>query len=333
MATIRDVAKLAGVSIATVSRLLNKSGYVNEETKLKVEAAIRKLNYEPNTIARGLAGKKTGTLALVLPDISNPFFPELARAVEDVARTYGYTVLLCNSDNQPDKERGYMQVMRQRYVDGILFVSHTLNARDLESMSEAKIPIVMLDRSPAKVICPVVRSKNGEGAQLAVRHLLEVGCRKIGHIYGPQEMIVAKERVMGYEEAVRSFPWYTPTMMEPGYFTIEGGADAVEKLMSRHPDIDGLFIGNDLMALGALKKLKMLGVSVPDQVAICGFDGIQMAALTEPELTTIVQPIYDIGMMATRILIKKIEGLMEEHPIFEFDVSLAARGTTRTGRG
>lgn len=328
MATIKDVAKLAGVSVATVSRVINKNGYVNDDTKQRVEQAVSKLQYEPNAMARGLATKKTETIALILPDISNPFFPELARAVEDVARTYGYNVILCNSDNEANKERGYIHVLKQRYIDGILFASHTLREEDVNLMMKENIPFVVLDRAPVKANCSVVRSKNHEGAQIAFKHLLDVGCKKIAHIYGPQELATAKERLMGYEELAKHFDWYTPSLMVQGDFTIHGGGQAVEQLMRRHPDVDGIFLGNDLMALGAMKKLQQLGIRVPDQVAICGFDGIQLTTITEPEMTTIVQPTYDIGMLATRLLIKKIEGVSEENQIHEFDVTLIPRGST-----
>ncbi|GIP40219.1 LacI family transcriptional regulator [Paenibacillus sp. J31TS4] len=329
MATIRDVAKLAAVSVATVSRVLNNNGYVNKETKEKVQQAIQLLQYEPNTMAKGLAGKKTETLALVLPDISNPFFSEVARAVEDVAQLYGYTVVLCNTDSDTDKEQTYIQVMKRRYVDGMLFASNTLRAADVLMLNKANIPLVVLDRAPANVPCLVVRSKNNEGAKLAIRHLLDTGCRRIAHIYGPQETATGKERLIGYEEAVRSFPWYSPTLMEPGQFSIQGGMAAAEKLMERHPDIDGIFAGNDLMALGALKKLQQLGIPVPGRVSLIGFDGIELTRITEPELSTIAQPIYEIGATATRLLIKKIEGVQLENETYECEVELMARGSTR----
>ncbi|MEJ8543786.1 LacI family DNA-binding transcriptional regulator [Brevibacillus borstelensis] len=329
MATIRDVAKLAGVSVATVSRVINKNGYVNKETEQAVQQAIKMLNYEPNKVARGLASKKTETIALIMPDISNPFFSELARAVEDAARLYGYTVLICNSDNDSGKEQTYINVLKKRYVDGILFATHSLKAADISAMNEAGIPLVILDRAPSKASCYVVRSKNYEGATMAVRHLLQIGCKKIAHIYGPQETATGKERLLGYEDSVRHFEWFTPSLMVPGHFRINGGMEAVEQLLARHPDVDGIFAGNDLMALGALKKLQQMGLSVPDQVALCGFDGIELTVITEPELTTISQPIYDMGALSTRLLIQKIEGVAVDNQIYEFDVELIARGSTR----
>ncbi|MCL6605543.1 MAG: LacI family transcriptional regulator [Paenibacillus sp.] len=329
MATIGDVAKLAGISVSTVSRYLNKSGYVNAETEMKIKHAIEKLNYSPSVVARGLAGKNTKTLALLLPDISNPFFPELARAVEDVASIYGYTVILCNTDGQVGKEKKYIDALKSKNIDGIIFASHTLGQEDVDKLASYNIPYVCLDRAPTNGNCSVVRSNDLEGSKLAVKHLLEAGCKKIAHIYGPQDLITSKERLIGYEEAVRAFDWFSPSLMVPGDFGIESGKRATEILMNRHPDIDAIFAGNDLMAFGALKVLHRMGINVPEQVAVCGYDGISITEITEPELTTIAQPIYDMGALVSRILIKKIEGDLEEDQIHVLDVKLTARESTR----
>lgn len=331
MATIRDVAKLAEVSVSTVSRVLNKNGYVNKETEQKVLQAIELLQYEPNAVARGLAGKKTRTMALILPDITNPFFPELARAVEDVARTYGYTVILCNSDDQGEKEKSYIEVLKKKYIDGIIIASNTISEDDLKRMKVKDMPLVVLDRAPSNLACSVVCSKNVEGAKMAVRHLLQAGCKKIGHIYGPQDLITAKERLLGYEGSVKEFDWFTPSLMIPGFFDMDGGKQAVADLLARHPDVDGIFVGNDVMAVGVLKALHRMGIRVPDQIALCGFDGISITRMTEPELSTIAQPIYDMGALATRILIKKIEGLPVEDRIYELDVNLVVRDSSKRG--
>ncbi len=328
MATIRDVAKLANVSIATVSRVINQNSYVNGETEKKVSNAIELLKYKPNSIAKGLASGKTKTLALILPDISNPFFSELARAVEDSASNHGYTVFLCNTDSNTNKEKDYITKMKGRFVDGILFAGHTLQELDIKALEEEKIPLVVLDRAPGEDICLVVRSNNRDGAKLAVQHLLEVGCNKIAHVYGPQEAATARERLLGFEEAVKGFSWYTPSLLEQGDFTIKSGMDAVESLLKRHPDIDGIFTGNDLMALGVLKKLKQLKIKVPEQIALIGFDGIELTEITEPEITTIAQPIYQIGSVATSLLIEKIEGSKLLHQAHEIDVKLVVRGST-----
>lgn len=331
MATIRDVARLAGVSVATVSRVLNKNGYVNKETEQKVMMAIEQLQYEPNAVARGLAGKQTGTIALILPDISNPFFPELARGVEDVAHRHGYTVILCNSDDQGSKERSYIEVLKKKYIDGIIFASSTLEDADISKMRKSNIPLVLLDRAPNKESCSVVRVNNYAGAQMAVRHLLEIGCKRIAHIYGPLEMITARERLAGFEDLVKAFDWFSPTLMVPGVFSIDGGRKAIETLLAKHPDVDGIFAGNDLMAIGAMKALFSLGKRVPEDVSVIGFDGIGLTEIVEPELTTIAQPIYEMGTLAAATLIQKITGELAENPIHELDVTLMVRDSTNRG--
>lgn len=329
MATIRDVAKLAGVSVATVSRVINKNGYVNQETEQKVRKAIQELQFEPNAVARGLANKRTGTIAFILPDITNPFFAEMARAVEDAAQKHGFTVILCNSDDKGAKEKSYIEVLKKKYVDGIIFASQTLGKEDVAQMKKNSIPLVVLDRAPSEEACSIIRSQNFKGAQMAVQHLIEAGCHKIAHIYGPQEIVTAKERLQGYEEAVKGFAWFSPTLMVPGNFRIDGGMKAVELLLEKHPDVDGIFAGNDLMAVGALKALHRLGIRVPDQMVVCGFDGIGLTEVMEPELTTVAQPIYEMGSLAAEILIKKITGTLQENQVYELEVSLIARNSTR----
>ncbi|GED72963.1 LacI family transcriptional regulator [Brevibacillus reuszeri] len=328
-ATIRDVAKLAGVSVATVSRVMNQKGYVNSETEQKVNKAMQQLKFEPNQMARGLAGKRTKTIALILPDISNPFFPGLARGVEDIAQNNGYTVILCNSDDMGVKERSYIEVLKKKYIDGIIFATNNLVREDLERMEEAQIPFVMLDRAPNMESGCVIKVDNFGGAKAAVEHLLNVGCKKIAHVYGPQELTTAKERLAGYEEVAKQQSWYTPTLMIPGDFTIDGGIKAVEALLGKHPDLDGIFAGNDQMAVGVLKGLKRRGISVPGQVAVCGFDGVNLTEITEPELSTIAQPIYQIGELAANKLIERINLSSTHYETVELGVSLIVRESTR----
>jgi len=329
MATIRDVAKLAGVSVATVSRYLNKKGYVNAETEAKVARAIEQLRYEPNAVARGLAGKQMGTIALILPDISNPFFPEIARGVEDTALAHGFSVILCNSDDQSKKERTYIEFLKKKYIDGIIFASSTLDDDGLALMEKNNIPLVALDRAPSPKACTVIRSRNFEGAVMAVQHLLAAGCRKIAHLYGPQEVITARERLAGYESVAKAFPWYSPSLMVPGFFRIDGGMRAVQDLLVKHPDVDGIFAGNDLMAIGAMKALYQQGIRVPEDVAICGFDGISLTEVTQPELTTVAQPIYEMGAMAARALLEEIQSGTGARHVLEMDVTLLERASTR----
>jgi LacI family transcriptional regulator len=332
LVTIRDVARLAGVSVATVSRVINQKEIVNPETAEQVLRAIEQLQYEPNAVARGLAGKKMGIIALILPDILNPFFPALARGVEDVAHRKGLTVILGNSDDLGLKESSYIKVLKKKYVDGFIFASNTIREEDVIALRKEGIPIVLLDRGLDTTACPVIRSNNRLGAKLAVNHLLEQGCRKIAHIYGPQEFITARERLLGYEEVVSELEGFSPSLMVPGHFDIDSGRKGVEQLLARHPDIDGIFAGNDLMAVGALKALHERKILVPQQVKVCGFDGISLTEITEPELTTVAQPIYEMGGLATRILLDEIESGISENAIIELDVTLVNRKSTQRGQ-
>ncbi|MDR6225426.1 LacI family DNA-binding transcriptional regulator [Desmospora profundinema] len=329
MTTIRDVAKMAGVSVATVSRVINQINDVNKETENRVLRALRDLNYEPSTLSEGLGAEITATIAVILPDIVNPFFAELARAVEDTARAHRLTVIFCNSDDQGAKEKTYIEVLEMKTIDGILFASNILEGGAIDMMREKGIPFVLIDRAPKKGRCSVVRSKNAAGARMAVHHLIKGGCRKVAHIAGPQEFITARERQQGYLDVVGEADWFHPGLIVPGHFTIQGGKGAARALREHFPDVDGIFAGNDLMAVGALKALVRMGVNVPKEMALCGFDGVSVTEMTEPELTTIAQPIYEMGEAAVLELIKQMQGERGEDSVRELDVRLIERGSTR----
>lgn len=331
MSTIKEVAALAGVSVATISRVINKNGYVSSATEQKALQAMEQLQYEPNMFARGLAGKHMATIAIILPDITNPFFPELVRAVEDTCHKHEFGVFLCNSDGQSFKEKSYLELLKRKKIDGIVFATNSLEKKDVENLDKNKIPFVVLDRAPFENTCDIVRADNYRGAVLAVEHLLAAGCQRIAHIYGPLEITTARERMRGYEDTVKDFPWFTPSLMIAGDFQIDGGMKAVETLLSRHSEVDGIFAGNDLMAIGALKALHRRGISVPDSIAICGFDGIAMTQITEPEITTVAQPIYEMGALAAKLLIKKIKGDNSGNQIHELEIKLLPRKSSAKG--
>lgn len=330
MSTVKDVAELAGVSVATVSRMINQNGYVSKKSERLIAEAMEQLGYEP-LIQRRLADYNKPTIALIVPDITNPFFSELARAVEDTCQNKGYYVFLCNSDNHDSKEKSYLEALRKRKIDGIIYAANYLTQEELGKLERDNIPVVVLDRSADRQKCTLIRCNNYEGAQIAVKHLLDIGCKKIAHIYGPQEITTAQERLNGYEEYVRSFSWFSPSLMAPGHFHIEGGMQAVETLLHRYPDIDGIFAGNDLMAIGVLKVLHRKGIRVPEDIAVCGFDGVKLAGIIEPELTTIAQPIYKMGEQAASTLIKQIEApdTKSRSEMIEINVSLIVRDSTR----
>ncbi|GMB09372.1 LacI family DNA-binding transcriptional regulator [Thermolongibacillus altinsuensis] len=326
MATIRDVAKLAGVSVATVSRVLNQNGYVNEETEKRVRQAIEQLNYKPNEVARTLFKKTSKTIGLIVPDISNPFFPELVRAVEDVTNIYDYTVILCNSDEKIEKEKEYIEVLKQKYVDGIIL---TTNQLELAEVSELDVPVVVLDR-PLNHSFPSVIADNYGGARLATRHLYEIGCRRIAHIQGPLHVVNAMERFKGYRDEMQELGLWDEDLVILGNYQLNQTKEAVLQAL-KEQEIDGIFAGNDVMAVGALKAVQQLGLRVPGDVAIIGYDGIPLTEMTTPELSTISQPIYEMGAIAARLLVKKIEGQPLEQIHHVLPVKLVQRQSTSKG--
>ncbi|MCM3711662.1 LacI family DNA-binding transcriptional regulator [Sporosarcina luteola] len=324
MASIRDVAKYASVSVATVSRVLNDKGYVGAETRKKVEAAIAELNYRPNEVARSLFKKQSKTIGLILPDIMNPFFPELARAIEDTASKLGYTVILCNSDEDEEKAQRYIDVLLQKYVDGIIISSNTILEKTIR---ELNIPVVCIDREISKDI-PTIVVDNKKGARMATRFLKEKGRRKIAHIRGPIDIVNANERCEGYREVVSGEQWFNESYIVNGNYRMETATEVVLELLRQHPEIDGIFAANDTMAIGAMKAAYQHGLKVPEEISIIGFDGIALGKASIPELTTIEQPLYKLGQTAAKVLIKLIKGQDIEKTFYQFDVQLVERDST-----
>ncbi|WP_373893756.1 LacI family DNA-binding transcriptional regulator [Virgibacillus sp. CBA3643] len=302
MTTIRDVAKLANVSVATVSRVINDNGYVNENTKQKVKDVVRKLNYRPNDVARSLFKGKSKMIALFVPDIKNPFFPELARAVEDISNKHGYTFILCNTDNDPNKEMAYLHALLQKSIDGIILVSNTMSTNQIKDMN---VPVIALDRKISSEIISVTVN-NKEGARQAVQYLRKQGCKRIAHISGPENVSSAKGRLEGYLEEVKNEKWFASDFICTGNYTVDKAFQSTKELLQRDAEIDGIFVANDLMGVGVLKAVESLNIKVPDELSIIGFDGIELGEITTPSLTTMAQPIYHIGKRAAELLIQRI---------------------------
>ncbi|WP_147803879.1 LacI family DNA-binding transcriptional regulator [Alkalicoccus halolimnae] len=302
MKTIRDVAKQAEVSVATVSRVVNNSGYVSEKTRKKVINTIELLGYKPNSVAQSLYNKSSKTVGLIVPDITNPFFPEISRAVEDVMNEKGYTVILCNSDASPQKEENYFDVLSRKYIDGMIVVT---NETDTSYLDHYKLPIVALDRPFSKL--PSIYTDNISGAEIAMNHLYECGCQKIAHICGPRNIVNAVERLNGYKKSLNKLNFNHLPIVVDGEYQWRTSEKSVMELLNDDPSIDGIFAGNDIMAVGALKAAQKLGVSVPSDLQIIGFDGIELSKMMVPSLTTIRQPLEEIGTLAAQTLIYMIE--------------------------
>ena len=324
MANIRDVAKKSGVSVATVSRFINQKGYVSKEASEVIGRAIKELDYKPNLVARSLSTKQTKLIGLIVPDIMNPFFPELARAVEDVALTYDYTVVLCNSDEKAEKEIHYIETLRQKYVAGFIVTTNQLQASHYQNLD---IPVVALDRTIDASI-PTVSSNNKEGARLGTAHLIEQGCQHIVCMRGPTGLVPADDRLDGFLDAVKGKEIVTHIIECPFHF--EQSEEIARKFLSEHKGIDGVFASSDVSAAGVLKAAHSLGIVVPDQLQIVGFDGIALGGMLSPGLTTVAQDIYKLGALVTRMLIKLIEEIELEEKEIQVPVKLIIRGTTRS---
>ncbi|MFO7274322.1 MAG: LacI family DNA-binding transcriptional regulator [Bacillota bacterium] len=329
--TIRDVARRAGVGVATVSRVLNGKGYVKAETRQRVLAAAEELGYVPSQLARGLVRRLSGTVGLVVPDITNPFFPLITRGVEDAASEAGYTVFLCNADNDPELEAQDVRKLRERRVDGVIFVGTSERRELVDQLLADDIPVVVMDRQVNHTEVDMVLVDNLAGARAAVRHLMELGHRRIAHAAGPPSTRTGQDRCQGYRQALEEagIP-YDPACVVWGDFTFESGIRAGQVLLGRSPQPTAVFAGNDLIALGVIRAAEEAGLSVPDDLSVVGFDDIQMAALVCPGLTTVRQPAREMGRLAMTMLLERIRGEFTGPGRRQvFQPELIVRGTTR----
>ena len=326
--TIRDIARESGFSVATVSRYINKVSYTSPETEKKIQEVLDRFNYTPNAIARGLAKQKSNTIAFVTPDITNPFFPELVRSIGRVLKRSGYSLLLINTDEHELGTPEFWAHFKSRYIDGFILAESPASEDVEPDVHKLSIPYVRIDRAFHAGNNLSVGVNHFEGARIAARHLVDIGCRKIAHVSGPGSFWPAKERRAGYESIIAE-TGQSPIVFE-GDFSLDGGREITEVLLREFPDVDGIFYANDLMAIGSLKVFKRKGLAIPEDVAIIGFDGIELAEIVQPEISTIRQPIEEIGESATKRLIAAIEHpnrVNDENVML--DVTLVQRESTR----
>lgn len=307
MATIKDIASLADVSPATVSRFLNGQITVREETRRRIENAVQQLNYKPNYLARSLVLKETKTIGVVIPDILNPYFPGLTRGVEDEAQRAGWSVVLCNSDNKVDKELAYLEMLRYKQVDGIILVSSGQPPEQLQGLLDQKVNLVLAGRRIDGVETDTVAIANTKGAYEATRHLIGLGHRRIAFIGGSPFLRTSRERLEGHSQALSEadIPM-EEAIVTYGSFQYQGGFSAMAQLLQRSPRPTAVFAANDLMAIGAINAVQAEGGSVPEDVAVVGFDGIPLGELIRPRLTTMSVSPYKIGKTACRLLLDRV---------------------------
>ena len=307
MATIREVAKRAGVAPITVSRVLNNSGYFSQEIKDRVQNAANELHYVPNQLARSLRSNRTQTLALVLSDVTNPFWTTVARGVEDAASREGFTVFLCNTDENEAKQAEYLSVLLRKRVDGILLVPARSTPEPVKMIQKQGVQVVVMDRRVPGANVDIVRCSSTQGAYDLVKHLLEQGHRRITMLSGPADVSTAHERVAGCRQAFAAIALSeeTLTVLE-GEFTVESGYAMAQQAIAQTTRPTALFAANNFIAIGALKALRALGVRVPEDICVVGFDDLPAALVVEPFLTVVAQPAYEMGRRATEILLQRI---------------------------
>lgn len=305
MATIKDVAARAGISYTTVSHVVNGTRPVSDPVREKVEAAIAELGYVPSGVARSLRAQSTGTLGLLVPNASNPYFAELARGIEDHAERNGYSVILCNSDDDIDKQLRYLRVLVERRIDGLIVATVASDTAFAEALASLRVPLMLVDRSLDGVTADRVQVDHERGGFLATQHLLELGHRRIVCIGGPASTQVVRLRAAGYRRALEGAKVEALPVVDCA-FTSPAGYAAAQVLLASDEPPTAIFAGNDMIALGVLRAAAERGVRVPEQLSVVGFDDIQVSRYLYPALTTVGQSIGQLGETAAARLLERI---------------------------
>jgi LacI family transcriptional regulator len=338
MATIKDVAKEAGVSVGTVSHVLSGAAHVRPELRERVYETMARLDYHPNYVARSLKSKNTKTLGMVISDITNPFFPLVVRGAEDYALRHGYLLITFNTDDRVERERQVLSVLRSRRVDGVLLVVAPTPDGDvshIRSIIEAGIPIVCLDRIPEGMTLDSVSVDNIKGAQVCVRHLLHQGHKRIGIITGSLTLQTARDRLEGYRLALREASIEPePALIAEGDFRQTSGYRLTKNLLLQYRRPTAVFACNGMMTIGAIQALEETGLRCPEDVAIASFDDLPLADVFHPRLTAVAQPAYEIGQKGTEVLIERLQRKLtsRKRVNIQLEPELKIRESTAAGR-
>ncbi len=320
--TIKDVAKQAGVSVTTVSRVLNNKPDVSPKTRDKILEIIDELGYNPNGVARGLVMQRTFTLGLIIPDISNPFFPEVARAIEDKAQKLGYSVIFYNTDNHPENEKKAIDLLCSKQVDGLIVSLSLGNGELLQKLQKKNFPVVQIDRSVPGSDYPAVMIDNKKSSFEIVEYLINAGHQRIAHITGDLHTATARDRLAGYQQALEKADLkVNDKLIINGDYSKDSGWQAMNYLLQLPKKPTAVFAANDLMAIGAYSAAFSADYQIPEDISVVGHDDIDVASVIRPELTTIKQPKYVLGEMAVDLLVQMIE---EKSKILKSDKILKA---------
>lgn len=330
MATISDVAARAGVSTATVSRALNGKSTVDPALAARVQAAATELGYHPNALARNLRRQETAVLALIISDVENPFFTAIARGVEDIAQTAGYSVVLCNSDENEEKERRYIDVALQERVAGVV-LSPIGKSTNVDVLRERGTPVVAVDRPLVGVTGDQVLVDTRRAARVATEHLLANGYRRIGCVTGPDGVRTADDRLAGYRDALRGATGATAAgeLVRRAEYRATGARHATLELLGEAEPPDALLVANSTMAIGVLEALSSRGLRAGRDVGVVAFDDAPWTTLIDPPLTVVAQPAYEIGTVAAKLLLARISGGSCERTATVLEARLVERASSR----
>jgi len=330
--SISDIARICGVSKATISRVINdKSDGVGEDTKLRIKKVIQELNYRPNMLARSVATSRSGLVGLIIPDVSNLFYPKIIRGVSNYLELHDYSLILCNSDYDSDKERAQLLSMVDKRVDGVILCSGVCNEEFLSEYKEYHIPLVSIGRIFDNYLCDAsISGDNIQGSLMEVRYLVKGGNKRIVYLDGNAGVSGAAQRFEGYRKGLEEANLdYLPELVHFGDFSIEYGMSMTRKLLEDKVEFTAIMTGSDLIAIGVIKELHHAGLRVPEDIDVMGFDDIELSQIFEPQLSTMAKPHYDMATTATRMLISLINGTMGEMRHLTVEPRLILRSTTK----
>lgn len=305
--TIKDIAKELGVSYASVSRALNGKKGVSEKTRASIEKKAKELGYQPNDLARGLVNKVSKTIGVIIPDITNPFFSEIVKGIIEASKRENYDIFLCVSNWDPDREASYLKALRKKQVDGIIIKP----SRDQEEgiYNEIKLPLVILESWDQVGNGCAISLDNDKGGYLATRHLIDCGYKNIGFLAGKEESLSSRQRKNGWQRALKDAGMKeNENNIVYTQFSIDGGYEATKKLLEMDGTVDAIFSANDVIALGALQYLSENDILVPEEIGVIGFDNITYARLPQIMLTTVNQPVFDMGTIAFDAVVNILQG-------------------------
>ncbi|GAA0468088.1 LacI family DNA-binding transcriptional regulator [Alkalibacillus silvisoli] len=309
MANIHEVAKQAGVSSATVSRVLNEAPTVTEKTRQKVEQAIKQLNYEPSMLGRNLRNSESRLLLVLIPNFSNPYYTEIINGIEDYSVEHGYNILLCETDSNPKRENTFFNMVKNKLADGIISMDPTVNMSKLQDLA-LDHAIVMCSEYDEYERIPYVAIDNEAAAYKVMKHLIRLGHDQIALINSDEKFLYARQRRKGYERALEEFglPLRNELIYNTQNLDFQEGAQAIRKFSQLERNPTAAFAVSDTLAIGALKEVNVRGLKVPEDFALVGFDNISFSNMTNPTLTTVAQPMYQMGTTAASMLIKQLQG-------------------------